>query len=191
MKGFAIFLLLTLFSCKKDTVETKYVPAWIKQMLPYTNGQVVTFVNGSGHEVQAVIEMKYGYVEKSACAGCDPYVREQWVSINFTVAARPFINMSADVRPDIFLTIFSPLDNFQVGAGFDFKTEEGVAKPSCSAPRQTCVGTKILNGTTYPDVLEVISGATASNVLTKAYFTISKGVIGFAYGDGTTYSLKT
>jgi len=185
----SILSLLIFASCKKNSLETTYVPSYLKQMVPYTNGQTIKFIDTYGGILETTVSATEGFVEKSNCAGCDPYARVEYINYDFKVGIYSFIQMSIDVRPNIFLGIFSPLDNYQVGGGFDFITQDGVQQPSCSAPRQTCLTSVILNGQTFTNVLEIISGATASNELTHAYYTVDKGLVGFKYGSGYTFSL--
>lgn len=184
-----ILLVIGSFtSCKKDNVGITYVPAYLKQMLPYSNGQTIRFIDSNGGTIQANITVTSGITEKSNCASCPVYAKEEYINYEFKVGINQFIRISIDVRPNIFVSIFSPLDNYQIGNGFDFLVEEGIPQPVCNGPRQTCISSIILNGQTYTNILEVISGATSSTQLTKAYFSSTQGLIGFKYGSGFTYT---
>ena len=185
----ALFLLFLVVSCRKDKIPTLPASPELKKMLPYQNGQIVRFASTQGRVVEAVVTTKMGVVKKSACATCDVEVYEEYMECIFTAGTRPFVQMSVDNRPNVFMTISSPEDNYQIGGGFDFATIEGTSQPSCTAPRQACLDSVVLNGKTYPKVLEVISGANGSSQLTKAYYTVNKGLLAFAYGNGNTYLL--
>ena len=187
-KLIAILFFPLFTSCKKDKVETTYVPTYLKQMLPYTNGQSIRFIGSNGGIIEANISVTSGFVEKSNCASCEIYAREEYINYYFKVGIHPFAQFSADIRPIIFMSIFSPQDNYQIGGGFDFLIAEGMAQPICNGPRQMCLSNIVLNGQTYNNVLEVISGATGSNQLTKAYYTVTQGLIGFRYGNGFTFT---
>ncbi|AXY73168.1 hypothetical protein D3H65_03900 [Paraflavitalea soli] len=181
--------LLMAGLCNKEKTNAVYVPDHLKLMLPYTNGQVVQYSSPVGRVVQATVAITSRIAKKAYCASCDPSVLEETISYVFTASGKTFVNISVDTRPRIFMSVYSPLDNFQVGAGFDFETMEDVAQVSCNAPRQSCLSSVVLNGKTYTNMLQVISGASADAQLTKAYYTVNKGLIGFAYGNGTTYTL--
>lgn len=187
----ALFLLFLVVACRKDKIPTLQASPELKKMLPYHNGQIVRYASTQGRVVEAVVTAKTGVIKKSACANCDAYIYEEYMECVFTAinVSRPFVHMSVDNRPTVFMTIHSPEDNYQVGGGFDFTTIEGTSQPSCTAPRQTCLDSLVLNGKTYSKVLEVISGANGSTQLTKAYYTVNKGLLGFTYGNGNTYLL--
>ncbi len=191
LTSFCLFFFLSFtFSCKKDKIETIYVPDHLRKMLPYTNGQIIRFANGGGNIIETKAELRSGMVEKAYCAGCETYRKEEYIECKFNIGLYNFVTFSVDNRPNIFMSIMSPRDNYQQGSGFDFLTAENASQPICNGPRQTCLGTVTLNGDVYNDVLEVISGATQADKLTKAYYTVAKGLIGFAYGDGLLYSLQ-
>ncbi len=184
-----IILIVVLFSsCKKDKVGITYVPKYLKQMLPYSNGQTISFTDSTGNTLDATISVASAIIEKSNCASCPVYAKDEYINYNFFVGTHPFVQISVDVRPYIFMGIFSPLDNYQQGNGFDFMVEEGKSQPVCNGPRQTCLSSIVLNGRIYTNILEVISGATDSMQLTKAYYSATQGLIGFKYGSGFTYT---
>ena len=188
-----LFFLSFVLSCRKDLgpgIPTLYVPESLKQMLPYKNGQIIRYISTSGHLIEASISMETKIWEKSNCIGCTPYEREETIGYEFLVGTNPFVRLSIDTRPIIFMSIFSPVDNYQIGGGFDFNTVPGVPQPACSGPRQYCLPSVTLNGNTYTNVLVATNGTTAAKDITKAYYIISKGLIGFEYGNGYTYSLK-
>jgi hypothetical protein len=185
-------LLLVIASCKKEKLATTYVPAYLKQMLPYTDQQELRFArvpNPPNPSFNAKVKITSYISEQSACMNCPPNKRIEYIRYRFYDGNRSFAEFTIDNRPYIFLSIMSPLDNYNIGAGFDFSVTEGVAVPVCNGPRQTCIGSITLNGVAYSNVLEVISGSTAPNELTKAYYTVEKGLIGFKYGSGETFNL--
>ena len=157
-------------------------------MLPYSDGQTVRFTNGIV-TLNSYVQKETSMMQISNCAGCDIIRQEESITFKFRVGFNQFVSFSIDNRPDIFLNIFSPEDNYMIGAGFDFKTQPGVALPLCNAPRQSCIGTISFNGRIYNDVLEIVSGASGQGELTKAYYNVNKGLIAFRYGNGMTYSL--
>ena len=181
------FLFVLLTSCKKDKVPTTYVPDYLKQMLPYHDGQTIRF-NGNYGVIDAIISAKSGFITKSSCPSCDPYIREEYLEYHFNVGTTRFVKISVDVRPNVFLGIYSPLANFQSGGGFDFLTKEGLPQFICNGPRQTCLTSIVLNGKTYFNVLEIRNGTSADQII-EAYYSVEKGLIGFAYGNGSIYYL--
>jgi hypothetical protein len=185
------FLILTA-SCKKDKEKdiTIFVPAYLKQMLPYTNGQIIRYTKGSGSPVEATVSVTTDFSLHASCASCAPYSREEYITYDFNVGTLRFMQLGIDNRPNIFMSIMSPEHNFQIGGGFDFLTETGIAQPICNGPRQTCIPSIILNGKTYLNVLEISNGNPPFNQINKAYYTVSQGLIGFVYGSGLTYSLE-
>jgi hypothetical protein len=189
-----ISLLFVRASCKKDddvqSDTTIYVPAYLKQMLPYTNGQTIRYTKGSGSPIQATLSITTDFSVKSNCPSCAPYSREEYKTYYFKVGNMPFITLGIDNRPIIFMSIMSPEHTFQIGGGFDFNTQSGIAQPACSGPRQACISSISLNGRTYQNVLEVSNGNPPVDQIQKAYYTVSQGLIGFVYGNGTTYSLE-
>ena len=183
-----IFLLIS--SCRKsDNLETITVPAFLKQMVPYIDSQVVRFKNNSGNIITSIVSVKHEYIERTSCATCEVYLREEFIRYNLMAGSMPFVQLSIDNRPYISLFIFSPDNGYQSGLGFNFSTMQGVAEPNCNTGRQTCLDSVIINGVTYYDVLEIDSGVTANDQLSKAYYTINKGLVGFRYGSGITYGL--
>jgi hypothetical protein len=54
-----------------------------------------------------------------------------------------------------------------------------------------CFDSLSIGGTyTFNRVLEISNGVSnSSSQLTRAYYTVSRGLIGFAYGNGITYRL--
>lgn len=193
MKIYSLLTVLSFLfmagSCKKEKTPSMFVPEYLKKMLPYRNGQVVRYANPFGRSVEATVAINSRIIKKANCPSCDASVLEETIGYVFTSGGKTFVNISIDTRPHIFMSIYSFIDNFQVGAGFDFETMEDVPQPSCNAPRQSCLSSVMLNGNWYTDVLQVISGASGDAQLTKAYYTVSKGLIGFAYGSGITYTL--
>ena len=137
----ALFTVLFLFlftSCKKSNkVGITYVPAYLKQMVPYTSGQTIRFIDTFGGILEASVTVTSGIAEKSNCATCDVYERDEYFNYYFNVGNYSFVHISVDVRPNVFMSIFSPQDNFQTGGGFDFLMQDGVAQPICNGPRQT------------------------------------------------------
>lgn len=194
MKKYSFLILLSFLLmagiCNKEKTNAMFVPDHLKLMLPYTNHQVVRFASPFGRVVEATIAINSRIAKKAYCASYDPSVLEETISYVFTASGKTFVHIAVDTRPKIFMSIYSPLDNFQVGAGFDFETLEEAAQYSCNAPRQSCLSSVVLNGKTYTHVLEVISGASGDAQLAKAYYTVNKGLIGFAYGSGITYTLE-
>ena len=181
-------LALIASSCTKERIDITYVPSYLKQMLPYTHGQVIRFIDTNGQTIEALISKRTDFVNKASCANCDPYAKEEYIEYTFSVGIHSFISLSVDNRPFLFMSILSPYDNYKIGGGFNFEVEAGISQPLCNGSRQTCLASITLNGKTYSDVLEVISGATEMNQLTKAYYTVNKGLIGFVYGNGMAFT---
>lgn len=186
----AFLLLIAITSCKKDTINTVYVPSWLRQMIPYTNGQSVSFINSSGGIIQVTVTESNSFVEKSSCPGCTPYVREESIKWKFFSGSSNFADIQVDNRPNVFMSIMSPLDNYQIGGGFDFLTQDGSSQFICSGPRQTCIPSITLNGKTFTNVLEITNGSPVANRLYRAYYTLSKGLVGYIYGNGDGYALN-
>ena len=63
-KLIAILFFPLFTSCKKDKVETTYVPTYLKQMLPYTNEQSIGFIGNNGGIIEANISVSSDFVEK-------------------------------------------------------------------------------------------------------------------------------
>lgn len=187
-----IFFLILTATCKKNNEKdiNIYVPAYLKQMLPYTNGQVIRYTKGSGSPIQATVTIETAFSLHSSCPACPPYSNEEYITYYFKVGNSPFVTLVIDNRPIIFMSIMSPEHNFQIGGGFDFATEIGIAQPVCTGPRQTCIPSKTLNGKTYLNVLEISNSTPPIDQIHKAYYTVSQGLIGFVYGNGITYSLE-
>ncbi|MCW3080618.1 hypothetical protein [Segetibacter sp.] len=188
----SICLALILSSCHKEKFPTRYVPDSLKQMVPYRDADVIQYANASGSILNVRIGKEGGFIEKSTCVGCEPYEREETIGYVFYVGVKTLVRLSIDTRPFIFMTIYSPEDNYQIGGGFDFATVEGVPLPLCSPnlPRQKCLSSVTLNGKIYYNVLEANNFTTAPKELSKAYYTVEKGLVAFSYGNGNTYSLS-
>lgn len=187
--SFALLFIFIVISCKKSNkVGITYVPTYLKKMVPYTTGQAIRFIDSFGATLEAFVSMRSGVIEKRNCPTCDIYAREEYFYYSFMVGNHSFVQISVDVRPNVFMTIFSPTANFQTGGGFDFLMQNGVAQPICNGPRQTCLNSIVLNGQTFNNVLEIINGATGANQLIKAYYTVSQGLVGFKYGNAYTFS---
>ncbi|MFT3912414.1 MAG: hypothetical protein QM737_23505 [Ferruginibacter sp.] len=175
---------------KKDNIETIYVPEYLKQILPYHEGQSVSYLSSGGGTIDAVVKINSYYSTVAACASCEMH-REEAIEYTFNVANvyNPFVRIGIDNRPNIFMTIFSPAHDYKTGSGFDFLTETNIAQPISNGPRQTCHASMVLNGKTYNNVLEILNGSDPGT-LSRAYYTVDKGLIGFSYsGGGYIYTL--
>lgn len=185
----ALLLALFISSCKKEGINTIYVPASLKQMLPYSNNKKVRFGNSAGYSFESTVLVTQNFIVKSNCSGCPPYVREEYINYELVTGQKIFAQLSIDNRPVIFMSVFSPFNFFESGSGFDFETVAGSPAPVCSGIRQRCIDSKTLNGVVYDNVLEIISGATEPDKIVKAYYTVDKGLIGFEFGDGVVMYL--
>jgi len=191
---FFLFFLSLTSSCHKDLgpdIPASYVPESLKQMLPYKNGQVIRFISSSGHLIEASISIQSTIVEKHNCQSCPVYEREEIISYTFSAGTRTFVQVTVDTRPFLFIRIFSPADNYVSFRDFTFDIMPGVSQAVCNLPRQSCVSSVTLNGTTYTNVsVRLTDGGLAANDIIKAYHTTAKGLVGFEYGNGNIYSLK-
>lgn len=196
MKSNITISLLSLFiiafsSCKKDEPAGPkvYVPAYLKAMAPYTNGQSVSFNNGSGQVVNATVSITSKFAYNGVCGSCASTPNPETITYSLNAGPNKFIVF--DISPDTYipLSIYSPLDNFQSRGGFDFSVELGISQGSCFAQRQTCVPSITLNGKTFTNVLEIATMGGPSPVV-KAYHTVSQGVVGFRHANGMTYTLE-
>ena len=190
-----LLLLLTIGinSCKKsdDLPGYKvYVPAYLKAMAPYTNGQSVSFSNGSGQTVTATVSITSKFSLSGICGSCTNQPNNEIITYSLKVGSYRFIEFV--ITPDTYigLSIYSPVDNYQSGSSFDFSVDAGVSHGSCFAQRQVCLPSITLNGKTFTEVLEITALAFPSQNLVKAYHTVSQGVVGFKYTNGTTYNLE-
>jgi hypothetical protein len=186
--NYIIVALLFLNSCKKDKVEVTPVPDYLQKMIPYKVGETIIYRNENGAIITATVEKESYISEQSACSGCPVAIRTEIIKCKLVTGGKRFIDFQLDNRPIVFLGIWSPLENYQTGGGFDFYVTEGISQPICNTSRQTCLPSVILNGTTYINVLEIYNGGTPDKI-SKAYYTVEKGVIGFRYSNGTTYSI--
>lgn len=180
------FLLISFTACKKNENEAPkiYVPAYIRAMAPYTNGQVVSFSNGTGMVVQSTVNITSKFEYDGVCGSCTA----NHESITYTFKAGPavFIKYVLSTQPYYALNIASPLDNYVGGGIFDFIGFPDVSQFSCGAQNHACYPSITLNNKTFTDVLEVSS---ASSTLVKAYFTVSRGIVGFKHSNGTVFAL--
>ena len=184
----ALFMLITFISCKSDNdIPVTRVPDHLRAMVPYQNGQTIKYSLEGAAPLVAQVAVTTEVNSISPCQGCEATQKIEVLRFDFTINGRPFINGSVDNRPVVFLSIFSPQDNFQTGGGFDFLTPESGSQFLCNGPRQTCLPSIVLAGRTFTNVLEISNGNDPDK-LTRAYYTLDKGLVGFAYGDGTAFS---
>ena len=185
-----VLIMIFITSCKKgNDVETIVVPDYLKQMVPYVDSQTVRFKNNLGTIILSTVSKKHEYIERTSCPGCDVYAREEFIRYTLKVDTMPFVQLSIDNHPYISLFLFSPENGYLSGLGFNFSTMQGTPQPNCNTGRQTCLDAVTLNGITFNNVLEIDSGVSANNQLSKAWYTISKGLVGFRYWNGKTYNL--
>jgi hypothetical protein len=187
-----ILLLIASSSCKKfkdyDDCPKVYVPSYIKAMVPYSAGQSVSFSNGSGQVVNATVSITSKFVYTPVCSACGNPYNGEYITYSLNAGSNKF--MIFIVTPDTYIPfdIYSPLDNYQIPGGFTFEVEPGVSQGSCYVPRQVCLTSITLNGKTFTNALEITSQGGGSSVV-KVYHTVSQGIVGFRYANGTTYAL--
>lgn len=186
-----LFLLIIAFSsCKKSEPAGPkvYVPAYLKAMAPYTDGQSVSFSDGAGQVVQAVVSITSKLEFTGVCGSCASIPNREIITYSLNAGTSKFIVFN--ISPDTYipLTIYSPINNFHFAVGFDFSVESGVSQGSCVARRQACLPSITLNGKTFTNVLEITSMGDPISIVT-AYHTVSQGIVGFKYANGTTYAL--
>ena len=104
----SLLFLSFLLPAKKIKWIKPYVPAYLKQMLPYTSGQAIRFIDSNGGIIDATISMNSGFTERSNCASCPLHSREEYRSYFFSVGTYPLIRLNVDVRPVVFMSIYSP-----------------------------------------------------------------------------------
>jgi len=191
MKTKLLAILSIIFlatSCrKKDDVELWKIPPNVRQLLPYTEGQKITFSSPQGGSLQTTIKLSSEVTSERISNG----VRYKVEILNYKmmIGSQPLVEGSIGSVYVIFLSIWSPLDNYQRGGGFDVLTDDKEAKLLCNTGRQTCLPTVTLNGKTFNNVI-LVSGGTVNGIgdhLTKAWYTAEKGLLGFAYNNGITY----
>jgi len=186
-------LIIVFNSCKKANPNFPeiYVPAYLKAMVPYTDGQSVSFSNGTGQVVNATVSITSTFVYTPVCSSCgSPYNGEN-ISYTLNAGSNKFMEFTVKPYSYIQFTIYSPHNNYQPAGAFNFSVESGVSQGSCFAQGQTCLSSIILNGKTFTNVLEIAKQAPAgSPYIVKVYHTVSQGIVGFAYGNGTTFALN-
>ena len=186
------FLIITFCACTKSKTErTKvYVPAYLKAMAPYTNGQSLSFSNGSGQVVNATVSITSTFSSSPVCGGCPDVPNPEQLTYSLNSGTNKFIVFEMSPETYITLSVYSPLDNFQSRGGFNFSVDAGLIHGSCFAQGQTCLSSIILNGKTFTDVVEITAVFSGSSSLVKAYHTVSQGIVGFKYANGTIYALN-
>lgn len=184
-------LIIAFSSCKKSTTErTKvYVPAYLKAMAPYTNGQSLSFRNGSGQVVNATVSITSTFSSSPVCGGCPDVPNPELLTYSLNAGTNKFIVLEMSPESYINLSVYSPLDNFQSRGGFNFSVDAGLTHGSCFAQGQTCLSSISLNGKTFTDVVEITASFSGSSSPVKAYHTVSQGIVGFKYANGTAYAL--
>lgn len=187
-----IYLLcvsLAFITCKKsdDEVTKEYVPAYLKAMMPYTNNQAVSFSNGSGMTVNAIVTISSAFSNFGICSGCGNLTNPEKLTYTFNAGANKFFEFSLTPQPNIGLSIYSPMNSYQLGFGFTFLVES-TSQPSCGALNQVCLPSITLNGRTFTNVLEL--APPGSTTISKAYYTVSQGLVAFAYTSGVAFTLN-
>lgn len=184
----AFTLLLVLASCKKNGGTTHYVPENLKQLVPYSHGQQIKFSSGST-EVISTVEIKASHVPLINCIICNRYDFEENIVFKFMTGNKVFVQLQLDLRPTIFMRILSPLHSYVSGESFDMMVNSGELSFACSANRHNCLTTVTLNGKQYTDILEISSVNQGADIITQAYYSKIKGLVGFKYGNGTIFTL--
>lgn len=184
----SIIILLHFFGCKKkEDVELRKIPANVRQLVPYTEGQRIMFSSPQGGSLQTTVRLASEVTSERIENG----VRYKVEILNYKMmmGSQPLVEGSIGNLPVVFLNIWSPLDNYQRGGGFDVLTDDIEAKFLCNTGRQTCTPYITLNGKTFNNVT-LVSGGTVNGIgdhLTKAWYTVDQGLIAFAYNTGVTY----
>lgn len=183
----AIISLSLLFACNKDKVTIRRIPDNVHRILPYVEGQAIRFVSNNGNSLTSKVTLKTEIIGPFISNG--ETFKVETMSYKLMMGTQPLVEGSIDNNYIVFMNIWSPEDNYKKGVGFDFYTDQIAAKPLCSGPRQTCVSMVTLNGKTFNDVLKIENGSSYSpyDYLSKAWFSVDKGLIGFQYYSGTTY----
>jgi len=114
-------VILSFSACKEKSVRTKvYVPAYLKAMAPYTNGQSVNFSNGSGQVVNATVSITSAFSSTPICSGCPDVPNPEQLTYSLNAGSNKFIVLEMSPEAYITLSVYSPLDNFQSKGGFNF-----------------------------------------------------------------------
>lgn len=185
-----LLLIIAFSSCKKDEPAGPkvYVPAYLKAMVPYTNGQTVTFSNGAGQLVSATVSITSRFYYNGVCSSCASAPNPEIITYTLNAGTNRFMVFEVTPETYISLSIYSPMDSYQLTGALDFSVESGVSQGSCFAQRQACLPSITLNGKTFTNVLEITAIAGPSTIA-KAYHTVSQGIVGFIHKNGTTYAL--
>lgn len=189
---FPLLLVVLFYSCKKKDDEgiKVYVPNHIKAMAPYTQGQRVNFSNGSGHNIQADVSINSVFYNVGVCGSCANHPNPETLTYTLKVGTANFAAFVLTPDTYIQLTVYSPINNYQSSAGFNFSAEKDVPQHSCVVTwSQRCLSSITLNGKTFTNVLEISSSSPDLNAPQKAYHTVSKGLVGFTFQNGTIYTL--
>jgi len=183
-------LFITFNSCKKtgSNGPKVYVPAYIKAVVPYIEGQSVSFSDGSGQVVNATVSITNKFQYSGACGNCPPPVNNEIITYTLNAGANKFMEFIVTTDTYIHLYLYSPLDSYQLIAGLSFSVDEGVSHLSCFAQRQACFPSITLNGKTFTNVTEITTMGGSSSVA-KAYHTLNQGIVGFVHKNGKIYTV--
>jgi len=187
-----LLLLLAFSSCKKEESNgiKVYVPAYLKVMAPYANGQTVVFKNGTGHIVTSTVSVYSRFYYTGACSSCASQNNPELITYTLSVGASKFVTFDLTPDPYILFDIYSPQNNYLPGGSFKMLVQDGVSLPVCGAIWHACLPSITLNGVVYTDVLELSVPTGSTGPIRKAYHKPGLGLIGFAYDNGVVYSLN-
>ncbi|MBC7935110.1 MAG: hypothetical protein H7Y86_07105 [Rhizobacter sp.] len=176
------------YGCKDDQSTTIATPAYLKAIVPYVQGQTFKYKASGGGIINVTMNVSSHFQSQAACSGCEETVVEK-VRYSFNTNGGLMVEMNIDNRPIIFMTIWSPTENLQLGTGFDLMTANGTATLLCNTGNQVCLPSVTLNGRTFTDVIELTNGNQPDKI-TRAYYNLQQGLVGFVYGNGLTYRLE-
>ncbi|MEO0469150.1 MAG: hypothetical protein AAF206_05980 [Bacteroidota bacterium] len=185
-----------LFSCGKNEIEPTLVPAYLTEMIPYTDDMEFVFASDKGDTVYVGIEISSKIEDISLCAGCEVSFREEVIEytlIDQDNATYPrFANLELIERAEnqIFFSVFSPLDNNEIGYGFDIYTQSQTSEYACSN-LQECLNFIEVNGKMYTDVVRIRTAPiqASQNEIDNVVYSKEIGLLQLTYQDGTTYGL--
>ena len=190
-----LFFLPVLEGFKKGD-DIIRVSKYLKDMIPYRQGQIVKFVSDGNEVIIARVEIEQS-IEN--CTACQPkekrevlrFILRNTANVEYDkVAVLEIIDRAENL---VFLTLYSPKADFISGMGFDVKTINRTSDFFTDNNVYFFHNEIFIGPTLYRNVLEINYSVYPNQMNYLPYaleYSREKGIIRFRYEDGKTYTLE-
>lgn len=189
-----VVLIYVTSSCNKESKRVDYLPQYMKNSLPYVNGQNLLFVGTNNETLQLKVECRKGLTEvQGNCPTCPFDVESVYYDFYTQNQSTQDKWMSLYIEPDknfgypIAITVnsLSALDNFVTGDTIYVYFNRATESLFCNG--LYCHDSIEINSKKYYKVIECFATGNDMKVL---FYNSEKGVLQIEYNNGVKYYLS-